>query len=94
MRIIYEKYKHKLIRLPDGVIGVVAGFTHNSFLLSVDDSSIPYCFSLDELGREDYYIDPIYLEECDVCLFTYANESQILKYLAEKKSNQTINRDE
>lgn len=88
MKKIYEKYKHKLIKLPNGTTGVVAGFKSAHLILSVDDINIIACFTLDWLGQEgdEFYIDPIYYEDCDICLFVLANESDIIKYLNGKKT--------
>ena len=78
MKKIYEKYKGRLVRLPDGVVGVVCGFTNNRFVLAVDDITIPYSFTIEYLGEEgEYYVEAQYLEDCDLCLFVYCDENQI-----------------
>lgn len=79
MRILYDKHKGKLVRLRNGVVGVVCGFTHNHFLLSVDDINIVSCFTLEDLANEDYFIEQQYLEEDELGLFMYCDESQILR---------------
>lgn len=90
MKKIYEKYKYKLIKLPNNVTGILVGFTNNSFLLAIDDISEISCFTLEELGKDFYYIEPEYLEnnENDLLLLCYCDESQIIKYLNGKKKTQ------
>lgn len=83
MQSVFQKYKGKMIRLPDGTMGVIVGYTEAFVLLLVEDT-VPFSFSLDELGKDFYYIDMLYEEDCQDCFYAYCNEAHIEKYLKEK----------
>lgn len=80
MKKLFELCKGKLVRLSDTVVGIVCGYTDSYFIILLEEGTIAeYSFSLDELGKESYYIDASYEEECENCMYSYANEHHIFK---------------
>jgi hypothetical protein len=79
MKKLYEKYKNKLVRLSDDVVGTVIGYGSEHLILLLEEGVEPiYSFSLDDLAEEDFFIDFELLNNCETCLLTWADESNIL----------------
>ena len=84
MKKLYKKYKELALQLDNDIVGVVCGYTNSHFLLSVDDLSIVASFTLEELAHQDYFIEKMYLQDCELALFMYIDENQIIKCLNKK----------
>jgi hypothetical protein len=77
---LFEKYRGRLVRLNENVVGTVCGYTQSHFILLLENGlKLDYSFSLDELGRKEYYIDTSFEEGCEECLYCYINENHITK---------------
>lgn len=76
---LYEKYKNKLVRLSDDVVGVIVGYTDDNFILLLEEGCNPiYSFSLDELDKKDYFIDDSFEDDCESCWYSYCGENDII----------------
>ena len=84
MKKLYKKYKELALQLDNDIVGIVCGYTNSHFLLSVDDLSIVASFTLEELAHQDYFIEQMYLQDCELALFMYIDENQITKCLNKK----------
>jgi len=80
MKKIFNTHKGKLIRLSPDVAGVLVGFTEDNFILLLEEGIEPiYAFSLDELGKEDYFIDTSFEDDCEGCWYAYCGENDLTK---------------
>lgn len=87
---LYEKYKNKLVRLSEDVVGTVIGYGSEHLILLLEEGCTPiYSFSLDDLAEEDFFIDFELLDDCDTCLLTWCDESNIL-HGKKKGHNKTL----
>lgn len=78
MEKLYNTLKGSTVTFGDGVSGVICGYTDSHFILLLGEGiTAEYAFSLDELGKENYFIDASFEENCEDCLYSYANENDI-----------------
>lgn len=86
MKKLYEKYRGKLARLNESVVGTIVGYSTNHLILLLEEGiDTQSSFSLDDLGEEEHYIDFSLTGECEVCLFSWIDENQIGKWKKEVK---------
>jgi len=82
---LYEKYKNKLVRLSDEVIGTIVGYSVSHLILLLEEGvEVSYSFSLDDLAEEEFFIDMEAIGDCDTCLLSWVDENQIKKRSANK----------
>lgn len=80
MKKLYEKYKNKIVRLSEDVVGVVAGYGNSHLILLLEDGvKVDYSFTLDDIGDEDPYVDFELMHSCDECILCWCDENNILK---------------
>lgn len=80
MKKIFEANKGKLVRLSSSVIGILVGYTEDNFILLLEEGCNPiYSFTLDELGKDFYYIDNSFEDDCENCYYSYCGESDIVR---------------
>lgn len=69
MRIVYDKYRDREITYPDGVVGIVCGFTGDNLLLATKDRP-SYAFRT--FGKEEHTIEEKYKDK--IYKYTYCSE--------------------
>lgn len=91
MEIVYNKYRGKIVRLDKNTVGTVVGYTDSHLILLLEEGVNPtYSFSLDELDKKDYYIDMSFEDNCEDCMYSYCDESNLTK---RKNANTTANQE-
>jgi hypothetical protein len=80
MEILYNKYKNKLVRLSESVVGVIIGYSSSHLIMLLEDGvNVDYSFTLDDIGDEDPYVDFDAISNCEECNLSWVDENQILK---------------
>ena len=80
MKILYNKYKNKLVRLSENVVGIIIGYSSSHLILLLEDGiNVDYSFTLDDIGDEDPYVDFEAMSSCEECNLCWIDENQILK---------------
>jgi hypothetical protein len=80
MKRLYEKYRAKLVRLSEEVVGTIVGYSNSHLILLLEDSVEPgYAFSLDDIGDEEPFVDFTLIGDCETCLLCWVDENNITK---------------
>ena len=89
MKKLFNKYRGRLVRLSESVAGVVIGYSDAHLILLLEEGVNPsYSFSLDDLAEEEFYIDFELMGDCETCLLSWIDESNILN--GKKKSHNKL----
>jgi len=90
MKKLYEKYKNKLVRLSDDVVGTVIGYSQSHLILLLEEGTeVDYSFTLDDIGDEEPVIDFELLNDCEECHLCWCDESNIL-HGKKRTNNKTL----
>lgn len=90
MKKLYEKYKNKLVRLSEDVVGVIVGYSSSHLIMLLEDGvEVSYSFTLDDIGDEEPIIDFELLSDCEECNLCWIDENQILSG-KKRTSNKTL----
>jgi len=80
MKKLFTKYKNKLVRLSENVVGVIVGYSSSHLIMLLEDGiNVDYSFTLDDIGDESPYVDFEAIDNCDECNLCWCDENQILK---------------
>lgn len=86
MKKLFNKYRAKLVRLSESVAGVIIGYSDTHLILLLEEGVNPiYSFSLDDLAEEEFYIDFELMGDCETCLLSWVDESNIIN--GKKRTN-------
>lgn len=90
MKKLFNKYRGRLVRLSESVAGVIIGYSNTHLILLLEEGVNPsYSFSLDDLAEEQFYIDFELMGDCETCLLSWIDESNIIDD-KKRKNNKTL----
>jgi len=93
MKKLFNKYRGRLVRLSESVAGVIIGHSDTHLILLLEEGVNPsYSFSLDDLAEEEFYIDFELMGDCETCLLSWIDESNIING-QKRKNNKALSQE-